>query len=524
MILSVFGLTVLERQSAFGQLSYGHHEWLTAHALKFARTWWHEGASHLDFLMMETPQDLEHPNLESRSVYFSYPPGAALMPYAFAWLLRVEPSVRFLMSYNLATHLFVSLCLSVAVWLWLSFQIRAPRFLAAALSGVSYLLLPGPMYWQQNVYFTDTAVMAPLALLLGVVVVERKGTSAPSKFITGFAFAWGFATDWFFVSVALVFVAMQVFEFLIVSRSFARLAARLAPLAVSATLVLGFYAWQLTRHELWSKWKEKLALRTYGTGDGADLLSSNFNQVVWGTFSREQYGYVGNALVVLSVLFVVACVYAMARRLQQAEVWCVQRATFVALAIVAPILHTYLFKNHSYLHDFSVLKFALPLSCIPFAILPAVIARRFGEPGRRLIPVVALILGLVYVAVLHRRYPGMVPPRNPEIAQMGYFVNRATAYDDVVFSSLVKAEPYPSEPHLLSHSLKLIHQVEGLEQLRGWVQQLPAAANVVWFGSTESKEVPPGGESVWATAGRTSEGPLYLLRLPRDVFLKNVAN
>lgn len=479
----------------------------------------------LDLLMVETPRDIEHPTLDSRVIYPSYPPGAVLVPYAFARLANTEPTVPFLMSFNLGLHLMISLCLSLAVWLWLSFQATSTRLVASLLPGISYLFLPGPMYWQQNVYFTDTAVLAPFALLLLAGALETQKASTTSQCLTGLAFAWGLATDWLFVSAAAVFVALRLIEFLSNGRSVLHLFRQLAPPTVAACIVFGFYAWQIGEHSLWKTWRAKLSLRTYGTGDGAEFLSSNFSEVFWGTYSRDQYGHLGTALILISALFAVGY---LCKAVQQARhnisdnVWSLTRANFVIIATLAPVLHTYLLKNHSYLHDFAVLKFAVTLSCIPFSLFPAIAARGISPSFARrhwLLPVAASVVAIFYVLILHRRYPGMVPSRNPEIAEMGYFINKSTSYDDVVFSSFAKAEPYPSEPHLLSHSLKLIHQVDRLDQLRDWAQGLPSAANVVWFGSTEREQEPPGGSSVWASAGRTSEGPLYLLRLPRQAFL-----
>lgn len=529
LVSAGFLLTVIERTPNAGVLSYGHHEWLTAHCLKFARTWWQEGAISLDLLMIETPRDIEHPTLDSRVIYPSYPPGAVLVPYAFARLINTEPTVAFLMSFNLGLHLFISLCLSLAVWFWLSFQRVPARLVASVLPGIIYLFLPGPMYWQQNVYFTDTAVIAPLALLLAVLAFETRGTSPATQCATGFAFAWGYFTDWLFLSVALVFVAMRVLEHATVRGPLSLLLRRLAPPGIASFIVFGFYAWQLDTHSLWEKWEAKLSLRTYGTGDGAELLSSNFNETVWGTYSRDQYGHLGTILILISVLFAIGYVWEVTRRIRTRsdEAWSFAHADFVAIATFAPILHTYILKNHSYLHDFSVLKFAVILSCIPFSLVPAVVAhclRPTFRHGRWLLPGTASLVAITYVSVLHRRYAGMVPPRNPEIAQMGYFINKATGYDDVVFSSFAKAEPYPSEPHLLSHSLKLIHQVDGLRQLRDWAQTLPIPANVVWFGTTEREQEPPGGKRVWSDAARASEGSFYLLRLSREAFLANSAD
>ena len=439
------------------------------------------------------------------------------------------------MGFNRALHLFIALCLSFAVWLWI--PRRANAFLAvlsSILPGLAYLLLPGPMFWQQNVYFTDTAVMGPFALLLLAIAMDGTVKRPWAQVLLAFAFLWGFATDWFFISVALVWGTVRLAALVVTKPTgdsvswFTRLSRELGGVVLSFALAFGFYGWQLTRHSLWQHWFAKLTLRTFGTGDGADALGSNFNDVVWG-YIRDQYGLVGRVL--LFVAFGVAVLHLIwslrLRRVSavdEQEVWTFPRTTFLAVAALAPLLHTYLLKNHSYLHDFSALKFAVPLACIPFALLPQGLAQLISKPRwlGALVIVAVTCSCLVYTQRLHIEYRRFVPARNPEIAQIGEFVSRETRYEDVLFSDFAKAEPYPAEPHLLSHTMKLIHLVSDLEQLNSHVGALPEQANVVWLGDSNRAEEPLGGSAFWSDAQRIDARPYYLLRLSREAWLRKV--
>ena len=537
VVVATFGYTVEVRRSDASVLSYGHHEWLTAHTLKFARIWWHEGALNHDLLMIETPRDIEHLTVESQQVYASYPPAAVLAPYLVARLRGVEPTVGFVMAFNRALHLFIALCLSLAVLLCIDYgQHEIVRLLSAVVPGIAYLLLPGPMFWQQNVYFTDTAVMAPFALLLFALAMENVVRRPWPQVLVAFAFLWGCATDWFFGSVGLVWGAVRLAGLFASKRAPAdaaltlprRLFREFALPSMAALLAFGFYAWQLSRHSLWKTVRAKLDLRTFGTDDGAESLNSKFNDVVWGHIS-EQYGQVGRVL--LFVIFGFAVIHLIWTLLlrwksQRPEnsVWSLRVTTFISVATLSPLLHMYLLQNHSYHHDFSALKFAVPLACVPFVLMPQIVASTLSTHralGRSLI-VAAACLGLVYTQRMHVRYRGMVPARNPEIARMGAFVSREARFEDVVFSDFVSAEPYPGEPHLMAHTLKMIHRVANTDQLAAAVKALPAQANVTWFGNIEHAAEPMGGEELWAGAERISEGPLYFARLTREVFLRHL--
>ncbi len=536
VLAGTFGYTVEVRRPHAEGLSYGHHEWLTAHTLKFARAWWQEGAFKLDFLMMETPPDIEHPTLASRQIYPSYPPGAVLAAYLVAKASGTYPSVASLMAFNRALHLFIALCLSLAAWLWIPRGANAVLATVSAIfPGLAYLLLPGPMFWQQNVYFTDTAVIGPFALLLLALAMEDRVKQPWPQVLVSFAFLWGFATDWFFVSVALVWGAVRL-AMLAVTRTsvgaasswFVRLSREVGGVVLAGALAFGFYGWQLSKHALWQHWYGKLTLRTFGTGDGAELLASNFNDVVWG-YVTDQYGPLGRVLLIVTfVISALHLIWSLRQRhlapADQLDAGVPSRATFIAVAALAPLLHTYLLKNHSYLHDFSVLKFAIPLACIPFALLPQAIAQLISKP-RWVGPlgiVAATCGGLVYTRAMHSEYRRLVPARNPEIAQIGEFVSRETRYEDVLFSDFAKAEPYPAEPHLLSHTMKLIHPVSNLAQLDSRVGALPAEANVVWLGDSSRAEEPLGGSALWSDAQRIDAGPYYLLRLSREAWLRKV--
>lgn len=532
-LLLVFLYTVDLREPARGVLSFGHHEWLTAHTLKFSRIWWHEGAYDLDFLMMETPPDIEHPTLAQRAVYPSYPPGAVIGPYLLAKFVNREPSVSLIMWFNLYVHLFVSVCLSLAVWLLTPASAGLWRLLSGSFAGCCYLLLPGPLFWQQNVYFTDTAVMAPWSLLLLVIAAESRLSHAWYYALTSLSFFWGFATDWFFVSIAMTWAAVQVGRTLISTHLGSPIRTRQVFAIFSGPVLAGlgvgiFYSWQLSKHGLWTQWRAKLSLRTFSTGDGATDLALNFGDVVIG-YARAQYGQLGLSALIVGCAFVGFEAFRYTRRggspmLGDAmQSW--SRLAFLVVAAFSPILHTLILRNHSYLHDFSVLKFAVPLACIPFALIPEIVVGM--TPGllarRRLIVGIFILTGVVYVLNIHRSYPLLVPERNPEIAQIGNFVHRFTRFDDVVFSNFVAAEPYPGEPHVLSHSLKLIHRVEKPEDLRHWLEQLPVRANIVWLEDGSRERVPLGWSELWDRGERVSEGTLSIIRLPRETLLGRLA-
>lgn len=206
--LGLFAYTVFLRRPWFGQLSYEHHQWLTANTLRFARNWHTEGHWALGLALLDEPKSIEFPTLVSRDPYVSYPPGFVLTAYAYGVLRDGEPTIRAIMEWNLIDHALIALMLGATAFLVLR-RLRLDRapaaFLATAPPALA-LLSPGPLYWYQNVYFADQAVLLPFTLFVFLEALRDAFPAARPAcdrwlvLIT----AWGVACDWLFVCLLAV--------------------------------------------------------------------------------------------------------------------------------------------------------------------------------------------------------------------------------------------------------------------------------------------------------------------------------
>ncbi len=389
LIVILFSYTVSIRRPWFGVLSMEHHQWLTGSTMKYARNWYREGAWNLRFLLLDNPRSVEFPTIGDRGIYISYPPGTILPIYAISLLSRHEPSAPMIMGYNLATQLLLALVLAFTVYfLLIRLLHRVYAVLFAAIPALCVLLLPSPLYWFQNVYFSDQAVILPYALLLFSEVL-RDGTLTPRQrrvldVLQGLILFFGFLTDWLFVFLGVIVFAKRV---LLGQNGRTWRAFLLRSLAFWAgpALALGLFAWQLAAFNCWKLLFDRYALRTGNSDDARKMMQST------GFFDQYWKGAVGNGLGAWAVYLLWGCllicclaiVWHLGRRIgrwrtgkvpESLQNGAIQLVALMSMTLLPTFIEIYFFKNHSWVHDFAALKMLLPFSLVPFVLLPGLAA------------------------------------------------------------------------------------------------------------------------------------------------------
>ncbi|MBU2524949.1 hypothetical protein KKG71_07185, partial [Patescibacteria group bacterium] len=172
ILCGTFAYSVKVRSPWFGKLSVGHHQWLTGSTLVFTKNWFRDGAFKSYFAMYENPKSIESP--AKRGIYASYPPGAIIPIYAISKIINKEPTPAMVMSYNLANQFFITLLLIATVFIFLR-RLGLPlfyTFLFSLIPLATELFLPAPMYWHQNVFFSDQAVILPFIFFIFLEILR----------------------------------------------------------------------------------------------------------------------------------------------------------------------------------------------------------------------------------------------------------------------------------------------------------------------------------------------------------------
>jgi hypothetical protein len=489
----LFAHSVDQRAPWFGAIDTGLHEWLTGSTVKFAKNWYREGPVNLKFLMLEEPSSVEFPMLEDRGVYQSYAPGSVLPVYLIAKIIGRPPSAAMVMRYNLLNHFGIAFLLAMASY-FLLFKLGVARGLATALSIVPaglQLNMGAPMYWHQNVYFSDQAVILFFAGIITLEVFREDVRN--TKYATVFALLYavvsfyGTLVDWFFVVVLFVIFLKRcvLMEF---GKSVIVWGRGVSLFCLPPALALGLFSLQFgSPLQMLNGLSGIAALRSESI-EISQEFSIGFNERIWQHLIP--YGYGENASFVLLVAFfgLVLVGFELIRRgihksASKAfrKVW-----VYLVLSLVPCLMHIYLLQNHSWIHDFSVLKFAVFLSIGPFLLVPALcfyVCRermKVGMPAfvnLNLLKAAGLsLLVLLFICMVsfieqaNARAIHFFAFKQPrEYLLIGSLLEAEATYQDIVFSPHIEIPNAP--PIMLSYSMKRVYYRPDIHDLNAHIDQ-----------------------------------------------------
>ncbi|MBC7246760.1 MAG: hypothetical protein H5T73_03135 [Actinobacteria bacterium] len=552
---TVFSYTLEARRPWFGKLSPGHHQWLTGSTVKFAKNWWREGALKLKFTMFENPASAEFPTLESRDAYISYPPGTIIPIYIAAKLAGREPGPSLVMSYNLLNHFLIALFLGLIVLVVLldaGFGVPC-SFVFALIPITLELLMPAPLYWHQNVFFSDQAVILPIVLFL---FCEALRDSSPGEkvFLKGCArrsvnalqvlvFFYGVLTDWLFLFIAAAVFIKRVFcgEY---GKRVKGLLARTAVFWLPAAAAMSVFALQLSffHYDIVGKFLFRSGISTEGSS-----YAAGFFRTFWNGHVAEGYGRPAVYLLWFScgvcVLLLMRSLYGYFSKKGDDERN--RKIMYMAAVFTLPFfVQVYAFRNHATIHDFSALKFSLTLAVVPFVLLPCALllylekvirargrksketgGRRSGrwseespaQPLQILAAVTLLVVVAVYAGLEFPRHREFFPEPGDYATEM--FVAKNTGYYDVVFSTEFEIPDNP--PQQLSYAMKRVYRVASLSEIYEKVSGIEGdyLVDVLSFDGAREEEGGIGGLLELATTVIRENGR-FLYRVDKPTFLE----
>ena len=492
----LFAHSVEQRAPWFGVIDTGVHEWLTGSTVKFAKNWYREGPIELKFQMLEEPSGVEFPTLEDRGAYLSYAPGSVLPVYLLAKLIGRPPSAAMVMRYNLFNHFAIAFLLAVASYLLL-LKLGVIRGFATVLSIIPVglqLNMGAPMYWHQNVYFSDQAV---ILFFVGIITLEVfrediRNTKYASVFALFYALVsfYGTLVDWFFVVVLFVIFlkrcALMEFGKSAIDWGWGAVLFCLPP-----TIALGLFSLQFgSPLQMLNGLAEIAALRS-GSIEISQDFNVGFNERIWQHVLPYGYGETASYVLLAAVAGLILVGLGLIRGGSHLSAFKAIRQTWVylVLSIVPCLMHIYLLQNHSWIHDFSVLKFGIFLSIGPFLLVPtlcllicrdwfsarflAVINLNFLKVGGIGLLVLIFICMANFLDQANARafhYFAFKQPR--EYLLIGSFLEAESSYQDIVFSPHIEIPNAP--PIMLSYSMKRVYFRPNLENLDAHIDQLSA--------------------------------------------------
>ena len=512
---SIFHYTVEIREPWFGELSAEHAQWLTGSTVKFATNWYQEGPLNLKFAMLENPKSVEFQNISSRAPYTSYPPGTIIPIYLISELQGHKPTVATVMDYNLFNHFLIALILGLTIFFFFR-QLKIDMinsFLFSLIPIILELLLPGPIYWFQNVFFSDQAVILLFVLYIFLEIL-RDGMIGKNlrilNIIQNLVLFIGFLTDWLFVFIALTVYIKRIIDGEIVLRrkmSLANIHSFLndslkywiVPIIAVALFALQDYLLGGISNTI-----TEFLIRTAASQTGAASLKNGLNIFLW--YISNNYGEIGLILLLVSAaifLLVTSIILFKIYKKQNIgfDVFKIKKILYlIGMFIIPCVLQIYFFKNHSVVHEFSVLKFSVSISTVPLVLLPVliffltenfmvktfrskfIILRNFFNkfkinPRLFIIFLLAFSATLGYVAYEFPQYKTLFPTPNNTYGIIGNSIQQNTGYNDVVFSPDIEIPTNP--PQQLSYSMKRVYQINSTEDIKNKTNLLTGNYNIV---------------------------------------------
>ena len=366
LVCILFGLSYIQRSGHIGNI-YANHRTIQDSST-FLYNWLKLGFANIHGrMLMEVPS---YASPLGGTPYYSYPPGFLVLPYILCLIKGNEGTVSFLQHYTIVNHLILSLSISLIVlllWIKNANNKKALGLFFAAAAGAVAIFSPGHYYYLSIEYFADYAVLAPIAVLLLLEAVRLNADIKYKKIIYALQAFFIFFTAFIdFLAYFFIFVIWLVRVIRGEYKSF-------------KSFVIGTikYVWPMLA---------AIALffvyLYYSAGSLAPFIQrysqrSSFT-IGFAWLQRMKswlFNVYGNTL--MYALIISAAIFG----LLFIGLFIVKRNKdgyrkiygYGIIALASPLLNTILLPEHSFYHDFTVLRYIFPVTISTFAICPLLI-------------------------------------------------------------------------------------------------------------------------------------------------------
>lgn len=466
---------------------------LTAYSLIFVNNWLKDGIINDKFMTYCDYASVEFEN-NDRCVYLSYPPGAFLPLYLIAKGIGASDVSTGFIKYFIQLEYYLSiLLLGLLFYVCLKIlQVRSRLFLIVlpVIFSSLWAFLPYNLYYMKNIYFTDQAViLLSIVFFLIEFALYNKPLEAWKHFLQILScvvlFA-GILTDYYFYCIAFVAIIFRIwitFQDYPGKSLLYKLFSNTWTLIMSAIVASALFLVQL----LLIPNGLKLLLLTFfiRADSGADFGGVN------GLINHFNIGFSVFSIPILMTTLIYCFIFPLIRNKYGQDKQMLVR--WLSIIVLSTVLHTVILREHSIIHEFSMLKYNLVFVFIIFAfvcwIYLSYMTREAGGVRKFLGISLFFIICLLFFSfkILNGYgqffYAKRVFTDNHSIA---HFIKDNTNYFDVVYSP--DYEIYWNQPQDLSISQKRVYKISSLEEILP--NNLPDAAviNILISGDSLKKE------------------------------------
>ena len=366
LVCLLFGLSYVQRSSHIGNI-YANHRTIQDSST-FLYNWLKLGFANIHGrMLMEVPS---YSSPLGGTPYYSYPPGFLVFPYILCLITGNEGTVSFLQYYTIFNHLILSLSISLIVlllWSKTAESKKALGLLFAVLAGAVAIFAPGHYYYLSIEYFADYAVLAPISVLLLLEAIRLHSGNKYVKIIYALQAFFIFFTAFIdFLAYFFIFVIWLVRtirgEYKSIKGFIFGTIKYVWPMLAAIALFFGYLHYSAGSLAPFIERYAQRSSFSIGFAWLQRMKSWLFN--VYG--NTLMYTLIISAA--LFVLLFMGIFLAKKGKDAYGKIY-----GFGAVALASPLLNTILLPEHSFYHDFTVLRYIFPVTILTFAVCPLLI-------------------------------------------------------------------------------------------------------------------------------------------------------
>ncbi len=488
----------------------GKHSWLSGSTIKFVNNWLYEGKD-LHFTSYENFNSIEFNDMNERSPYISYPTGEVFFVYIAARILgcnRID--ISFLKHFQMICYGVEVLLFSGFIYIFLSGigMKREWEKVAVSLSlAIMWISIPGNVWFMANVYFADQCVILWVMLFLFIEylsgVVKGSRNRVFLKTVNLLIIYTGFLIDYYFWVVIFVAFVIQFISNYLSYGSFSKRVKESLWYICPVVFSIVSFIWQMSFTDNWMGiLKEKFFQRTGMTGEYT---------IIYGLIRAFYTCFVRTGIDFWDMIRFV-CMGVWFSFLLGMIVYCIwknklkpylrdKNICIIAIGIISPIFQILLLRNHSAVHQFSMLKIGWVI-VVSVLVLPLIFGVVFKVDYRKYfhigkikvsgfmmgyaISYITMILLLGMPFSIYSVYDFCYEEESYPLEEILYEV---TDYEHVCFSFSYEIPVNP--PQALSVSEKRVYKVDSLDEVESYFPNLNSAAKKLLIIDKNNKEINP---------------------------------
>lgn len=349
------------------------HSWLSMSTVKFTNNWLKEGPIKLRFLMLESPKSIESSTIDSRSPYLSYPSGTIIVTYISALLMnKTQIGISFIK--HLVTFLYLLNTIGTSIFVYmlvkkLLYKINKwiPLIISLFLSTI-WMLIPANVYYLTEVLFSDQLILI-FALIYIIFefkyedIVNLKNKLLKNILLTIYYIIaiFGVYTDWYFVILMFVAFVLRIIKTVVKCGNFKNYFKNCMfknILQYGIPVIIGMLIFAVQISSIDNGITYIINISKYRLGLTEDNgIQGNFYKLIYKKLF-DSYGRKGIFTIILGFLSLIYIAFkTILKRNTINDRTRMEDLIYIAtLIMLGPFLQLIILKNHSAIHEFSILK------------------------------------------------------------------------------------------------------------------------------------------------------------------------